>query len=266
MSRNKRAKKIIYALTGILLIAILVLGGCAGGRGGEAAKGSGVQQAGTGEGGTDASGPEQVYGFEGAGRELGAAAAASAEAGRREGSGGGEASASSGASDPASGADASAGTDGAGASGTADGPQPGTQTAQTGPAVTLEIRCDALSRLLPDIPPEYQPYYNGRTAEDVKAATPADGCILGTVTYYFGEGECIADAVASVCADYGVQISNPSGGYIEGLGGLWEFDAGVNSGWMVSDDGVPIDTGINSWPLKDGHHIKFFFTVDYRQE
>ena len=50
--------------------------------------------------------------------------------------------------------------------------------------------------------------------------------------------------------------------YIEGIGNLYEFDCGPQSGWMFSVNDVYPGLGCSSYTLSDGDVIVFSYTCD----
>ena len=120
---------------------------------------------------------------------------------------------------------------------------------------TLEIRCDVLLDRLDALSPE-------------KAAlVPADGVLLEVTEAEFTGGQSVFDVFRKVLREKKIhfeyvdaQIYNSA--YIEGIGNLYEFDCGPQSGWMVCVNGEFLGLGCSGYTLADGDVITFQYTCD----
>lgn len=96
---------------------------------------------------------------------------------------------------------------------------------------------------------------------------PGDGWILPPVTAAFSEGESVFSVLQRTCREQGIHMeyeNTPIYGsaYIEGIGNLYEFDAGELSGWMYAvNDSFP-NYGCSRYTLKDGDVIRWVYTCD----
>ena len=96
---------------------------------------------------------------------------------------------------------------------------------------------------------------------------PGDGWILPPVTAAFSEGESVFSVLQRTCREQGIHMeyeNTPIYGsaYIEGIGNLYEFDAGELSGWMYAvNDSFP-NYGCSRCTLKDGDVIRWVCTCD----
>ena len=120
---------------------------------------------------------------------------------------------------------------------------------------TISIRCDTILSNMDNLAP-------GK-AEFV----PGDGFILYPVTVEFEEGETVFDVLARVCNTYGIQIEYSwtpmyDSYYIEGIGHLYEFDCGSESGWMYKVNGWFPNYGCSAYTLKDGDSIAWCYTCN----
>ena len=120
---------------------------------------------------------------------------------------------------------------------------------------TLEIRCDNLLDKLDQL-----------TAEKA-ALVPEDGMILETVEVEFSGGESVFDVFRrtmrgeTIHFEY-VDASMYDSVYIEGIGNIYEYDCGPQSGWMYSVNGVHPGLGCSAYTLADGDVIVFAYTCD----
>ena len=132
-----------------------------------------------------------------------------------------------------------------------------TQPEETEPPVkntcTISIRCDTILNNMDSLAP-------GK-AEFV----PGDGFILYPVTVEFEDGETVFDVLTRICTTYGIQIEYSwtpmyDSYYIEGIGHLYEFDCGSESGWMYKVNGWFPNYGCSAYTLKDGDSIAWCYT------
>jgi len=139
--------------------------------------------------------------------------------------------------------------------------QPTTQEETTQPAepttygCTISIEC---STILNNI---------GNLDESKLGCVPGDGWILYAVYEEFTPGETVFDVLTRVCNNYGIHIEyswTPLYGsyYIEGIGNLYEFDCGEDSGWMYRVNGWYPNFGCSSYTLANGDYIEWRYTCD----
>ena len=120
---------------------------------------------------------------------------------------------------------------------------------------TLEIRCDMLLGNLDKLQP-------GKTE-----LVPEDGVILAVTEVEFSGGESVFDVFRKVLREEKIHFEYVDASaydsvYIEGIGNLYEFDCGPQSGWMFSVNGVYPGLGCSSYTLADGDVIVFNYTCD----
>ena len=120
---------------------------------------------------------------------------------------------------------------------------------------TLEVRCDTLLNQLDKVP-----------AEKV-TLVPEDGILLAATEVEFTGGESVFDVFrktlreAKIHFEY-VDASAYDSVYIEGIGNIYEFDCGPQSGWMFSVNEVYPGLGCSAYTLADGDVIVFSYTCD----
>ena len=120
---------------------------------------------------------------------------------------------------------------------------------------TLEVRCDTLLGKLDQL------------ANEKAALVPENGILLETVEIEFTGGESVFDVFRKVLRaekihfEY-VDASAYDSVYIEGIGNIYEFDCGPQSGWMFSVNGVYPGLGCSAYTLADGDVIVFNYTCD----
>ena len=96
---------------------------------------------------------------------------------------------------------------------------------------------------------------------------PEDGWLLKPMEVTFREGQSAFDVLQQVCRDNKIHMEfsmTPvySSAYIEGIGNLYEFDCGKNSGWMYSVNGEFPNYGASSYKPKDGDKIEWKYTCN----
>ena len=120
---------------------------------------------------------------------------------------------------------------------------------------TLEIRCDTLLTQLDKVP-----------AEKV-TLVPEDGLMLAATEVEFIGGESVFDVFRKVLREEKIHFEYVDASaydsvYIEGIGNIYEFDCGPQSGWMFSVNDVYPGLGCSSYTLADGDVIVFSYTCD----
>ena len=118
---------------------------------------------------------------------------------------------------------------------------------------TISIRCDTILNNMDNLAPGKGEF------------VPGDGFILYPVTVEFEDGETVFDVLTRVCTTYGIQIEYSwtpmyDSYYIEGIGHLYEFDCGSESGWMYKVNGWFPNYGCSAYTLKDGDSIAWCYT------
>ena len=120
---------------------------------------------------------------------------------------------------------------------------------------TFSISCQTLS----DAPEKCK--------TDKQELIPADGWILPEETVEFYEGESVFDVLLRETKTHTIHMEYSQtplyqAAYIEGIGNLYEFDAGELSGWMYSVNGWYPNYGCSQYTLKDGDVVAWVYTCD----
>lgn len=118
---------------------------------------------------------------------------------------------------------------------------------------TITIRCDTILDHQKKLEHSKIPY------------VPSDGVILPTITVEFAPGETVFDVLKRVCeaADILLEYSwTPlyDSYYLEGIGHLYEYDCGTESGWMYQVNGLYPNYGCSSYELQPGDAIGWNYT------
>ncbi|MFB0920850.1 MAG: DUF4430 domain-containing protein [Oscillospiraceae bacterium] len=99
------------------------------------------------------------------------------------------------------------------------------------------------------------------------ALVPASGTIFAGKTVTFYEGESVFNLLSREMKNAGIQmefVNTPmySSAYIEGIGNLYEFDAGELSGWVYEVNGWFPNYGCSLYKLHDGDIVRWLYTCD----
>lgn len=103
--------------------------------------------------------------------------------------------------------------------------------------------------------------------EDDRELVPHDGWILSPVTVDFEDGDTVFDVLKRECKSRGIHMEfsiTPiyNSAYIEGIGNLFEFSAGSNSGWMYRVNGKFPNYGCSLYDVKSGDVIEWLYTCN----
>jgi hypothetical protein len=120
---------------------------------------------------------------------------------------------------------------------------------------TLEIRCDTLLKNLDKL--------SSGKAELV----PEDGILLEKTTVSFEPGESVFDVFCRCLREQNVHFEYVDAKaygsiYIEGIGNLYEFDCGEQSGWLYFVNGISPGLGCSGYTVANGDEIVFAYTCD----
>lgn len=123
--------------------------------------------------------------------------------------------------------------------------------------VSFSIECTAIM--------EHRDLWN----EGIEEIIPSSGY------FYQGEqeiseGETVYDVLKRICSKENIALDveyTPIYGtyYVKGIGNLYEFDCGSESGWQYKVNDVLGDTGCSSYLLKNGDRVTFFYDCQYGQ-
>lgn len=106
-----------------------------------------------------------------------------------------------------------------------------------------------------------------RLDENKKALVPENGVVLPETQAAFAEDESVYDVLQRVCQENKLHMEAEftpvyDSYYIQGIGNLYEFDAGSLSGWMYAVNGWFPNYGCSQYELKDGDAVTWVYTCD----
>lgn len=122
-----------------------------------------------------------------------------------------------------------------------------------GASCTVEIRCDAVMD------------ESAGLVQSKRAYLPADGVILAARPVALETGDTAFDVLRRVCEAESIALEfsfTPLYGsyYVEGIGNLYEFDGGEQSGWVYAVNGVQSGQASSSQPLSDGDAVVWHYS------
>ena len=120
---------------------------------------------------------------------------------------------------------------------------------------TLEIRCDVLLDNMDQM------------TKEKAALVPENGVLLETVEVEFTDGNSVFDVFRKILREEKIHFEYVDASaydsvYIEGIGNIYEYDCGPQSGWMYSVNGIYPGLGCSAYTLADGDVIVFHYTCD----
>lgn len=118
---------------------------------------------------------------------------------------------------------------------------------------TITILCDTVLDHTDTLNPEKAPY------------VPTDAVILPETTVSFQQGDTVFEVLQKVCNEAKIQLEYSwtplyDSYYIEGINHLYEFDCGMESGWMYKVNEWFPNYGCSSYALKNGDEIVWCYT------
>lgn len=104
-------------------------------------------------------------------------------------------------------------------------------------------------------------------AEGKEVLVPADGLILPRTEVTFYAGESVFDVLQRETRDRKIHMESNfmpmyNSAYIEGIGNLYEFDCGSESGWEYSVNGWFPNYGVSRYAVQQGDEVKLLYTCD----
>lgn len=119
---------------------------------------------------------------------------------------------------------------------------------------TLSVRCDTI---LNDI----------SRLDENKRELVGNGIIFPQKKVEFEDGESVFEVLLREMKENKIHlefVNTPVYGsvYIEGIGNIYEFDAGELSGWMYKVNGEFPNYGCSKYILKNGDRVEFVYTCD----
>lgn len=107
----------------------------------------------------------------------------------------------------------------------------------------------------------------GDLADGKEVLVPSDGIILPRTEVVFYEGESVFDVLQRETRSRRIHMESSfvplyNSAYIEGIGNLYEFDCGSESGWEYCVNGWFPNYGVSRYAVQKGDEIVFHYTCD----
>lgn len=120
---------------------------------------------------------------------------------------------------------------------------------------TITIVCDSVLAHLDRLEQAKLPYI------------PENAVLLPETTVGFDAGETVFQVLQRVCTAAELQLEYSwtplyDSYYIEGIGHLYEFDCGIQSGWMYRVNDQFPNYGCSSYQLRDGDRVVWCYTCE----
>lgn len=124
---------------------------------------------------------------------------------------------------------------------------------------TIEVRCDTLLAHMDEL------------SEGKAALVPENGVLLERTSVEFEPGESVFDIFRRCLREQNLHFEYVDARaydsvYIEGIGNLYEFDCGEQSGWMFSVNGVFPGLGCSAYTVSPGDEIVFAYTCNLGED
>lgn len=130
-------------------------------------------------------------------------------------------------------------------------PKPAPQKQQEAHSVTISIVCTTILK------------HKDQLNSSKHKFVPQNGVLLSPTTISFEQGQTVFDVLRNVCREQGIQLEFAGQkAYIEGIGNLYEFDCGEQSGWTYKVNGVFPNHGCSEYVLKDNDEIVWSYTCE----
>lgn len=104
-------------------------------------------------------------------------------------------------------------------------------------------------------------------SEEKRELVPESGCLLAPKKVTFSDGESVFDVLKRTLKEQSIHmefVDTPAynSAYIEGIGNLYELDAGALSGWMYRVNGAFPNYGCSRYTLKNGDSVEWLYTCN----
>lgn len=129
------------------------------------------------------------------------------------------------------------------------------QTSEITLHYTLSISCETLAQ------------NPKQCREEKRAYLPQSGMLLAETELEVPRGTSVYDALQSACREAGIPLDAAwtalyKSAYVKGIGNLYEFDGGKDSGWMYSVNGEFPNYGCSQYILEEGDAVRWVYTCD----
>ena len=116
-----------------------------------------------------------------------------------------------------------------------------------------------------DILANYDTLEKGLQSEEF---VPKSGKVLDGKSYEITDGMTALDLLNKAAQDNNIKVESKKteyGTYVSGINHVSEGSCGKSSGWMFKVNGTTPDVGADSYKLKAGDKVEFFYICDYNK-
>ena len=116
-----------------------------------------------------------------------------------------------------------------------------------------------------DILANYDTLEKGLQSEEF---VPKSGRVLEGKSYEITDGMTALDLLNKAAEDNNIKVESKKteyGTYVSGINHVSEGSCGKSSGWMFKVNGTTPDVGADSYKLKAGDKVEFFYVCDYNK-
>ncbi len=116
-----------------------------------------------------------------------------------------------------------------------------------------------------DILANYDTLEKGLQSEEF---VPKSGKVLDGKSYEITDGMTALDLLNKAAQDNNIKVESKKteyGTYVSGINHVSEGSCGKSSGWMFKVNGTTPDVGADSYKLKAGDKVEFFYVCDYNK-
>lgn len=99
---------------------------------------------------------------------------------------------------------------------------------------------------------------------EIDASAAGKGFLLPPTQVALREGETVLELLLRVTEAKNLRIET-AGGYVEGIGGLYEFDHGDQSGWIYAVNGESAGVSAADYLPKNGDVISWRYVTSYEE-
>ena len=99
---------------------------------------------------------------------------------------------------------------------------------------------------------------------EIDASLAGEGYLLAPREVALAPGESVLDLLLRVTEAEGIRVEY-TGGYVEGIGDLYELDRGDQSGWMYSVNGDAGSVSSAEYLPKSGDVIRWYYVISYEE-
>ena len=120
-------------------------------------------------------------------------------------------------------------------------------------SVSMTIRCDTIKAYIAQ-----------------NEFIPEDGILLPMTEFNINRGETAYDILTQAAREYSIQLDSTGSGisllYVKGIGFIYEYEFGEQSGWMYYVNGIAPSVNSAEYVLSDGDVIQWMYSRDIGQD